>query len=340
MSTTATTAAVTTGATFSDGSDNTVSDGSFEEVTAPLLDTLHVLERTARREQRSVPIDIERAVAVKAFWETMGKVGLLPNTTHNRRRFQQLIHPTFLRAGTWNRAFVKPHGYAGDYRMVEMMYDLEGDACTDPTASYMENLLNFIFRTVHSVQAVWHRRRVFRDQVLDMACSKDGPVYVLDIACGGTRYLHDAAVTIADPGRLHVTLVDQDPAALTFAAARLRAAGAHVHEACLKVRSLNTASLQKSDFDLVLSTGLFDYLPLQDATELLAKMRALGAPGALVSICNFAPADRSRIVKDWVVDWQLIYRDEQDMTLAWPDESTPQLTFSPDGGLLYAAERV
>ena len=64
-----------------------------------------------------------------------------------------------------------------------------------------------------------------------------------------------------------------------------------------------------AEFDLVISTGLFDYLPDADAAALAAQMCALRAPGGTVVICNFAPCDPSRTVTDWICDWPLIYRD-------------------------------
>ena len=39
-------------------------------------------------------------------------------------------------------------------------------------------------------------------------------------------------------------------------------------------------------------------------------MEAVSAPHGVVTICNFSPADPSRVVNDWVVESPLIYRDE------------------------------
>ena len=38
-----------------------------------------------------------------------------------------------LRSRLWARSWLKPHGFPGDYRMLEWMYDLELDACAAPT---------------------------------------------------------------------------------------------------------------------------------------------------------------------------------------------------------------
>ena len=52
-------------------------------------------------------------------------------------------------------------------------------------------------------------------------------------------------------------------------------------------------------FDVVISTGLFDYLSAEPARQLLAHMIALTRPGGTVAICNFSPEDASRAVKTW-----------------------------------------
>jgi hypothetical protein len=71
-------------------------------------------------------------------------------------------------------------------------------------------------------------------------------------------------------------------------------------------------------------------------------MTSVVAPGGVVAICNFAPTDRSRSVKDWIVDWQLIYRDADEVVALFPEHVRDLVTtgVSPDGGLVYALLRL
>lgn len=62
----------------------------------------------------------------------------------------------------------------------------------------------------------------------------------------------------------------------------------------------------------------------------------LARPGGAVAICNFAPEDASRIVKEWVVDWALIYRGACAIRSLVPDGHSVSFDRSPDGGLVYA----
>ena len=130
--------------------------------------------------------------------------------------------------------------------------------------------------------------------------------------------------------------VDQDPAAIAYVEGWLPDHGSLT--ACAPARRLREA-VTVDVFDVVISTGLFDYLPRDDARALLRDMTALTRPGGVTAICNFCPEDRSRLVKDHISDWPLIYRTAQDLTSLFPRPETVALDRSPDGGLIYAQAR-
>ena len=92
-------------------------------------------------------------------------------------------------------------------------------------------------------------------------------------------------------------------------------------------------------FDVVISSEVFDYLPEGPASELLTNMTHSARAGGIVAICNFAPSDPSRTVKDWVGGWHLIYRTRCELAALFPAGTEPVVSSSPDGGLLYARER-
>ena len=49
-----------------------------------------------------------------------------------RALVREQLNPWFLRSRYWNRAYVKPHGYAGDFRMLEWIYELEHSRLRGP----------------------------------------------------------------------------------------------------------------------------------------------------------------------------------------------------------------
>src|SRR4051812_40673359 len=175
------------------------------------------IHRDARREARSLPRPEEHAAAARGFWDVMracsdGEAALDERElTRVRALVREQLNPWLLRSRYWNRAFVKPHGYAGDFRMLEWIYGLEHSACADPTQPAVVNVLDRLFAGLHSAHSVWRRRARFARLVGERLERSSRPVRVLDIACGGSRYLRD----VIDP-RLEITFVDQDPGALAF----------------------------------------------------------------------------------------------------------------------------
>jgi hypothetical protein len=305
-----------------------------------LAATLESIDRQARRAARTLPTRAERDAAHAAFWDTVDALAHLERTAtpvelaEAGAAVRATVAPWLLRSRYWDRSAVKPHGYAGDFRMVEWMYDLEHDPCADPTQPAVVNVLDGLYAGVHSVQAVWHRRRWFADLVRRERARTDA-LRVLDVACGGSRYLHDVMIAPASCGVAGV-FVDQDPAAIAFVEQWLPDSGSLT--VCAPARRVR-AAVTVDVFDVVLSAGLFDYLPDPDARALLADLVALTRPGGVTAICNFCPDDASRLIKDHISDWSLIYRAEQDLAALFPHPDAVVLERSPDGGLVYASAR-
>jgi extracellular factor (EF) 3-hydroxypalmitic acid methyl ester biosynthesis protein len=306
------------------------------------ITTLYAIDRRARHDRRTLPTDAERQAALTTFWGTIDAlaayeaVAMPDDLAAAGRRVRAIVRPWLLRSRHWNRSDLKPHGYAGDFRMLEWMYDLEQDGCADPTQPAVVNVLDGLYASVHSVQAVWHRRRWFAGLVRREQRARDA-VRVLDVACGGSRYLRDLMTGPRAAAGVEAVFVDQDPAAIAFVESWLPdGASATVCAPARRVREA-VADHVGDGFDVVLSTGLFDYLAAADAEALLGDMVALTRPGGVVAICNFCPADGSRLVKDWISDWRLIYRTEHDLSALFPRPGAVALERSPDGGLVYAS---
>jgi hypothetical protein len=181
---------------------------------AALLASIH---RAARREARSLPRPEEHEAAARGFWDAMracadAEAGLDQHDVAAARALvREQLNPWLLRSRYWNRAYVKPHGYAGDFRMLELIYDLEHAEGDDPTQPAVVNVLDRLFADLHSAHSVWRRRAWFARLVRERLERSTRPVRILDIACGGSRYLRDVI-----DHRLEVTFVDQDPGALAF----------------------------------------------------------------------------------------------------------------------------
>jgi extracellular factor (EF) 3-hydroxypalmitic acid methyl ester biosynthesis protein len=312
------------------------------------VDLLVQLDRRARRERRTLPTPAERRALHTAFWNELipaladAEVRLGdPGRLAVQQEVQDAVNPWLLRSRLWARSWIKPHGYPGDYRILEWMYDLERDGCADPCQPAAVNLLDGLYRSVHSVRAVWHRRAWFSKLIEDHIDGDRASVRVLDVACGGSRYVRDV-LERAGPRSVHATFFDQDPAAIAFVQSRLPdAARRAARFVCAPVSQISDALPRDGHprFDVAVSTGLFDYLPAERAREVLLQMAALTRPGGTVAICNFSPDDRSRVVKECIAAWSLTYRTASEVAELFPAGTRPAVSHSPDGGLIYARAR-
>ena len=314
------------------------------EAASAFTTVLATIDRETRRAGRTVPTEQERSAVVKEFWD-----GLIPmlklierglsgiELGEVRREVQAALNPWLLRGRYWNRSFVKPHGYAGDFRLLEWIYDLELDDCADRTQTALINLLDELFRSVHSVQAIWHRREWFTQLITNAWLTTEATVRVLDVACGGSRHIRDA-IDRHGPAAVDATFVDQDPAALAFVESWLEGRGNPLAQLiCAPVRDLRESlGSDGRRFDVVIATDVCDYLDDRAAVDLLAQMAALVRPGGAIAIGNFSPDDESRVVKDWIVDWPLTYRDRTQLADLFGSTLTPSISQSPDGGLVCA----
>jgi hypothetical protein len=69
-------------------------------------------------------------------------------------------------------------------------------------------------------------------------------------------------------------------------------------------------------------------------------MVELTARDGVTAICNFAPDDPSRVIKAWLCDWHLVYRNEIGLrSLFPPTTSRIDIETSPDGSLIDASSQ-
>jgi hypothetical protein len=239
-----------------------------------VADALRAIDGHARRVERTIPTAEERETIGVSFWHAMREFEAIDRRVDGSERARcaaaarELLHPWLLRSDYWSRSYLKPHGYAGDFRTLERIYDLEREPGSDPTKPAVVNLADYVYRTVDSVRAVWHRRRWYAELVGELlaTCDARRPVRILDLACGGSRYMRDVLGNETPDGSVELTFLDEDPAALAFIRSwlpsHLRAATRFICGPVRHVRKLvlGSASDAFPGFDLVISTGRCDHL--------------------------------------------------------------------------------
>jgi len=298
------------------------------------------LDRTLRREGRFAS-PFEKDALAGSFWSIAHALDAPPEEgwpDDLGSRLLAVIGPWMWRSLLWNRAYFKPHGYTGDYRMLEGMYDLENNPCEEPYQKDMKNCVFYTLGTLPCVKGLWHRRRFYRD-LLRTELDKRGSLKVLDVACGGARYTRDFLTGVEDTSGISITLVDQDASALAYCRNHALAAwGDQIQTYSLPIHKL-PQYLSDGDYDLVLSTGLYDYLTDEVAQALSAHLAGLLRPGGVLAVSNYTHTDPSDTVRRWVTDWHLVRRDCDALASVLPPTLDVITTYSPEGTLAYAVGR-
>ena len=238
-----------------------------------------------------------------------------------------MLAPLLMACPMHRRAYEKPLGYSGDYRLMELCYatELGGDGLYGRFLHSLTQSYTFV-RTVRS------REEVIRDAVRAAMLAKgEGPVKILAVAAGPAIEIRHVLEEIEGLDRpVELTLLDQDPAAHEAAQRHLFRVLYERHRGTLPltVRSLHfsvrqllrpmtdeelAVRRQLDQLDLVYSAGLYDYLPDAVAIRLTQLLFGRLRPGGRLLIGNLIEAPDSTWMMDYVCDWKLIYRTPESM---------------------------
>jgi hypothetical protein len=239
-----------------------------------------------------------------------------------------MLMPLLMACPLQRRAYEKPLGYAGDYRMMELCFTPEpaGD-------SLFGRFLHSTTQQLSLARAVVAREAVTRAAVR-AACETPGeePVRVLALAAGPAielrRFLEETG-PLARP--LELILLDQDRQAHESAHRHLTRILLERHHGLLpvsvhclhfSVRQLlrpQTVEDQRvvgetlADLDLIYSSGLYDYLPERVASLLTQLLYTRLKVGGRLLLGNLTEAPDSTWIMDFVWGWPLLYRTPETM---------------------------
>jgi extracellular factor (EF) 3-hydroxypalmitic acid methyl ester biosynthesis protein len=237
------------------------------------------------------------------------------------------LHPLVLNADFARRTYEKPLGYPGDYEMVNMILrdGYEGN-------SLFAKVVHGWF--VKQPPAAAHRNRIkyLTDRIgleAHRLARSGGTAKIYNFACGPavevqdffrSAYSEKVELTLADfngetiehTGRMLETIKR-----LLQLRTTLHFQKKTVHQ-LIKDRQRNIQS-EKSKYDFVYCAGLFDYLPDSTCKQLMNIFYGFLAPGGLLVVTNVESSNPLRYGMEYLLDWHLIYRTEEDMQKLRPD---------------------
>ncbi len=206
-------------------------------------------------------------------------------------------------------AFLKPRGYAGDAALLDYIYGHDEGWPLPPSTSDLGRAIHEFTIRSPACEGV-RARREFVAELLDDLAGQFRRMHVLSVASGHLREAHlSSAIKRHRFGRF--VALDADPEALR----EVRRSYDRYRVECVvsSVRDLIQPTAPLGEFDLIYSTGLFDYLGQSTAQRLAeALFRQLRPRGRLV-VANFLPGIPDLGYMESYMGWELIYRTRADM---------------------------
>ena len=231
------------------------------------------------------------------------------------------IHGLLMQAPWMHRARYKPLGYAGDYEVMNYLYekDFEGPTLYARTIGYA-CMQTAAARAVRCRKDLM--KRVLRS-ILERSAGSSRTVRLLSIASGPARELEELFAELEElPVELEVVLFDQDMSALEHAYHRLRPLADARFPGRVRIEFLNESIKRLlrdiklfedvGRFDAVYSCGLFDYLHEVTAVRLARNLCAAAVPGGLVLIGNMVDHPH-RWIMEYHLEWELLYRTREQL---------------------------
>ncbi len=287
--------------------------GDFYNIIAAFQSEVASLERQIELERRDpaqyldhlgMSIDAVMLAARDLENHLAGAQDLLRDT---QTTFRRLTSGFFCKSRILDRALYKPRGYAGDHAMLDMLY--RGDRAPEG----IERVLDDWVMELHAVRAV-RDRKSFVVEWLAQRLAARPQARVVDLACGPCRVERE----LFDSGRgteARFVALDNDPEALHYAE---RVLGPHigrvefVQDNVIRMVRSKERTPALAGAELVVSLGLFDYLPRNIAVNLLRIVRESTEPGGEILVGNFEEGNPSQAFMEWTVDWPLIHRSAHD----------------------------
>lgn len=195
-------------------------------------------------------------------------------------------------------AFCKPHGYAGDYEIMDRIY--RRYVAADPDLARWDEY----WQSRPAAQAVRNRKTYFHD-LLNTSLARNGRFTVLKVAVGPGRSMYEWLER--NPGA-NVTLecIEIDPEAISYATRLNRD-----HLDRIEFVQRNAMRYQPTrTFDLVWSAGLFDYFNDRLFVSMVRRLAPAIAPGGELVIGNFADSNPSQPYME-LLDWVLYHRSAE-----------------------------
>jgi hypothetical protein len=280
------------------GIDNAIQDGQIGE---------EVASETVIHETDAILLEAKKLEDLVQNTDLIKKI---------KKLFRECGIPVGMKSEIVKHAFVKPRGYAGDYGLIEIVYN---DKIISKGFGYCADKRLLIDDYAHAVRG---RKDMMKEILAQYLKSTQlQTVEILNIACGSCREIREmfSENSFDESKKIVFTLVDQDQEALDFSREKLADSPSNV-EYCFLQHSVYNFVKEPDryheilkDKDLVYTIGLADYIPEETLRSLILFLFSLVKPGGKLVIAHKDSKNFSPLAADWWCDWTFHLRNESEM---------------------------
>lgn len=228
-----------------------------------------------------------------------------------KRLFVNRLRKIFVRGACTDWSLRKPFGYAGDFKIIDDIYQ------NNPTTVGFDRLFDNYFQMSAISVAVRNRKDDFKRIVVNFIHNNpDRKIRIMDLASGPCRELKEI---FSLDSHLCKNVIfdcyDNEEKAIEYAKGLLIGYSNvnFIRQNAVRIAlKKDIHDMIKEKYDLIYSTGLFDYFIDKVAVAVVGNLRKLLKPNGILAISNVRDkySNPSVHFMEWVGDWNLIYRDD------------------------------
>jgi CRP-like cAMP-binding protein/SAM-dependent methyltransferase len=230
------------------------------------------------------------------------------------------LYPYLMRSYYVERSYHKPKGYAGDFLIIEHVYNRvpKGDG-------QLGELIDEFCMNRPASSALRGRRELMANQLKIISAplaEKGERIAIMNLACGPNRELFDFLEQCEYSELIDALCVDIDSEALQYTNKNVNTFS---HLASVRLMSENVIKWslgrvkhQVGLQDIIYSVGLCDYLDDRLFKALIKQCYNHLKPGGTLILGNYAPHEDA-VFMDRILRWELIYRTREELKQLFDD---------------------
>ena len=205
--------------------------------------------------------------------------------------------------------------YAATYRALEDIYTYSRS--DSKGKSFFERLFTDILLHFVNAKGVRNRLRIIEQELLKLIFFLGKKkIHIMSLGSGSARAILETIASNTDGVVCEATFIDKSRAALTYSQKMAIKLGIDttnlVWEKGLLEEFIKNG--KKHPPDIVEMAGILDYFDEETAIKVIAQIYRLLLPGGAFITCNICD-NPERIFLERVLDWRMIYRDENQLAI-------------------------